>query len=169
MRVGDVDVSGNGDNNTAFCSAIGYSDDGQVKTVFRCSTPGRYVTLRLAASDVPLTICELMVFDFEKEPETILKPHLLANGDCPAPLRGACEANKAQQMDATAAAVKAFMEGPIDCGEMGFFCRMKADPAGIAGGMTGTPGDEFVNNRNYGYWCAFDVLISESVDSFDCY
>ena len=94
-----------------------------------------------------------MVFDFEKKPKTILKPRLLGDGACPEPLRSACESYKDQDMSEQDAILKAFMEGPVDCGGMGFFCRMKEDPAGIGGGMTGTPGDQLVNNRNYGYWC----------------
>ena len=42
-------------------------------------------------------------------------PHLDAQGTCPAPLAGACAAKGAKD---------AFMEGPVDCGGAGWFCRI---------------------------------------------
>lgn len=120
--------------------------------VYSCTgVSAQYVTLRLINLNVPLTICEAMVFDFNKKPTSILSPVLADYGACPSPLAGACEAYESQGMAAQEAAIKAFMEGPIAC-EKGFFCRMKAIPAGIEGGITGSEGDQFANNRNYGYW-----------------
>lgn len=43
------------------------------------------------------------------------RPILPASGECPAPLAGACE---------TKTKLAAYMDGPIDCGGKGWFCRI---------------------------------------------
>ena len=158
MRVGDEPVSENGDQND-LCDGdviLDVEDNKNVR-IFSCTaSTGRYVTVRLNATNVPLSVCEAMVFDFNKEPSTILSPVMKETTNdqgnlCPDPLAGACKTYEDEGMSPEDAAVAAFMKGPIACGK-GFFCRMKADPAGITGGMTGSEGDQFTNNRNYGYW-----------------
>lgn len=153
--VGDADPqSGDVTTNSTLC---GEPADGvaveQPQSVFDCSisTSGRYITVRLPEPGVPLSLCEVVVFSEPTEPETILEPHLNSDSSCPGPLAPACETYVEEGLSAEDAALKAFMEGPVDCGGLGFFCLMSQDPAGVDGGMTGTPGDQFINNRNVGF------------------
>ena len=57
-----------------------------------------------------------------------------AVGDCPAPLQGAC--GKKEQ-------TAAFLEGPIDCGGRGWFCRILEEP--------GWPTINLISDVNFGY------------------
>jgi hypothetical protein len=162
VRVGNISVSGNGNQNP-LCTHDGpeYINEypGETPfypTLFRCdNSVGRFVTIRLATGK-QLMICEAMVFSEEKEDQWIIKPNLVDDGagglQCPPPLLDTCKEHEANGMDTDDAAVKAFMEGPIDCGDRGFFCRMIKDPAGKNGGMTGGPSDDSVGNENFGYW-----------------
>ena len=160
LRIGSTPVADGGDENPVCDSqATIIGEEGQKRfLVYRCGSGavGEYVTLRLSEPGVALTICEAMVFNSDKQPTTILRPQLKAEENtmgnyCPDPLAGACKTYEDEGMSADDAALTAFMQGPIACGK-GFFCRMKRDPAGISGGMTGSNGDRFNNNRNYGYW-----------------
>ena len=162
IRVGNETVSEAGDQNP-LCTYNGtefvYEYPGETPyypTLFRCDDSiGRFVTVRIATGK-QLQVCEVMVFSEDKADEWVMKPHLIDDGEggqqCPSPLLETCNAHAAAGMGANDAAVKAFMEGPIDCGGKGFFCRVKKDPAGKNGGMTGGPGDDFVGNENFGYW-----------------
>ena len=161
IRVGNETVTGSGDQNPLCLSEyseyyemdednnMGYT---VVPTLFRCdNSTGRYVTVRLPRREY-LHICEVMIFDEPQETQYVIQPQVDADEGCKGPLKEACDQYKDDGMSDAAAHVKAFMEGPINCGDKGFFCRMKKDPAGKNGGMTGTPGDDFVGNENYGYW-----------------
>ena len=50
-------------------------------------------------------------------------PHLNADGSCPSPLSGACAAKGSKA---------AFLEGPVDCGRQGWFCRIMPQEGWIA-------------------------------------
>lgn len=154
IYIGDVDPkTGNATANKVCDEPQSDDDIEQPQIMFQCSTSrGRYLIVRLPEAGVPLTLCEVLVFSNPTEPTTILDPHLNADGSCPDPLDAACKQYEEEGMNRDDAAVKAFMEGPVDCGDMGFFCMMQQDPAGITGGVTGTPGDQFINNRNFGFW-----------------
>eukprot|EP00193_Tetraselmis_chui_P005188 CAMPEP_0177767740 /NCGR_PEP_ID=MMETSP0491_2-20121128/9306_1 /TAXON_ID=63592 /ORGANISM="Tetraselmis chuii, Strain PLY429" /LENGTH=556 /DNA_ID=CAMNT_0019284415 /DNA_START=184 /DNA_END=1854 /DNA_ORIENTATION=+ len=170
IRAGDneVDSDGDGTDNevcehyaedddpTAGDESI--NDDDYIPTRFRfANCTGKYVTVRLPTREY-LSICEVMVFSNDKPTQYTLDPVLPTSDDgatlCPAPLADedgnpSCEPKDGETQDQ--AYVRAYMEGPINCGGKGFFCRMKEDHAGIEGGVTGTPGDQLLNNRNYGY------------------
>lgn len=166
IRVGNKPVNGAGDQN-ALCTTT--SDDDYVHTypgeepyfptLFRCDdSKGRYVTVRLATGQ-PLHICEALVFGEEKKDQYIIQPRVPEEG-CPAPLAAACKPEAGETREQ--AQVRAYMEGPIDCGGLGFFCRMKKDSAGTMRGMTGGPGDDFVNNENFGY--CVDRAVDRSIN-----
>ena len=165
IRVGNETVTDGGAQNP-LCTYDGpefvYEYPGETPyypTLFRCDDSiGRFLTVRLATGK-HLQVCEVMVFSEDKADEWIMKPKLVVDSNnaagrkqCPPPLLETCNAHEAAGMSTNDAAVKAFMEGPIDCGDKGFFCRVKKDPAGKNGGMTGGPDDDFVGNENFGYW-----------------
>jgi len=64
---------------------------------------------------------------FEGKPATAI-------GDCPDPLKGAC---------ATKEKVAAFLEGPVDCGGKGWYCRILEEP--------GWPTIALTTDVNFGY------------------
>jgi hypothetical protein len=160
IRAGDtpVDASGDGTDNPV-CEAYteimdtAVESDEYIPTLFRFgSCSGRFVTVRLPRQEY-LHFCEAKVFSEEKATRYVVEPQV-AQG-CPAPLRDgdgnpSCAATAGETEEQ--AYVRAFMEGPIDCGGNGFFCRMTNSDAGVDGGMTGTPGDELYKNHNFGYW-----------------
>eukprot|EP00873_Tetraselmis_striata_P044829 jgi/Tetstr1/465093/TSEL_009821.t1 len=144
-------------------------DDDYVPTRFRfANCTGQYITVRLPRQEF-LSFCEAMVFAEEKTTKYFLKPVVPADEQgqpaCPEPLKDAegnpsCTPKDGESQDQ--AFVRAFMEGPINCDGKGFFCRMKEDHAGIDGGVTGTPGDQLLANRNFGY--CVDRAVDREID-----
>lgn len=166
VRVGNERPFGPGDQNP-LCThetdvEFVYSYPGETPyypTLFRCdNSAGRYVSVRLATGK-HLNVCEVMVFDTEKEDQYILKPSVPLDGSCPSPLAEACIQKEGETKEQ--AHVRAYMEGPPNCGDKGFFCRILQDPAG-RGGMTGGPGDVFVGNENFGY--CVDRAVDRRID-----
>ena len=73
---------------------------------------------------------------------TPASPHLNDGGSCPTPLIAACAAKPAKA---------AFLEGPVDCGGEGWFCRILPQPGWYAPEYEGTaPGVEF-SDRNFAH------------------
>eukprot|EP00873_Tetraselmis_striata_P033561 jgi/Tetstr1/453825/TSEL_040776.t1 len=181
IRAGDNEVAPDGDGiDNEVCEHYAedddpnagdesINDDDYVPTRFRfANCTGQYVTVRLPRQEY-LNFCEAMVFAEEKTTKYFLKPAVPATdaGEpmCPDPLRDAegnpsCTPKDGESQDQ--AFVRAFMEGPINCGGKGFFCRMKEDHAGIDRGVTGTPGDQLLANRNFGY--CVDRTVDRQID-----
>eukprot|EP00873_Tetraselmis_striata_P042223 jgi/Tetstr1/462487/TSEL_007478.t1 len=122
--------------------------------IFRVDADARFVRV-LRNGWGMLNICEVEVYAIEPTvsysvPQLVIDA---ANAGAPVacsdagPLAQACEDKlETYNNDAAMALAAATMEGPIDCGGRGFFCRMKKDEY-----FSGTPYDQLYNNYNYGY------------------
>lgn len=161
----DIWVSATG-VETSYTKTKGYNYEGTLDerrwmygavTLFRVDAKAaRYVKIQRRDYGA-LRLCEVEIFNVEPSmayvvPEGVTQAAISNTPvSCPPvghPLRDACLSNLAggQKGNAAMALVKASMEGPINCGGKGFFCRMKSDPY-----FSGTPGDQLYNNYNFGY------------------
>merc|ERR1711862_844026 len=63
------------------------------------------------------------------------QPVLPADGKCPAPLESACKKRPTKKV--------AYIEGPVDCGDNGWYCRIMPDP--------NWPGQNLIADLNFGH------------------
>mmetsp|Transcript_34866 Transcript_34866/g.82716 ORF Transcript_34866/g.82716 Transcript_34866/m.82716 type:complete len:575 (-) Transcript_34866:348-2072(-) len=149
----------------SFTPTEGYNHEGEISqvrkmygavTILRVDAPARYIRIQ-RNSWGSLRLCEVQVFSTEPSLSYIV-PDIVSASEvgepaCPPaghPLHNACQqhssSDSGSQLTPAMAIVKSYMEGPLDCGGKGFFCRMKTDPY-----FSGTPRDVLHDNYNYGY------------------